>query len=110
MNKKIKLIMETYGFTETIERTRQKRGVPITILKNNKPFRFCDAVSTHTMRRSAITTLLSLGMNEQMVRQISGHAANSKEFYRYVSFAQNYIDTEIDLVHQKLGEKKLEFA
>ncbi len=110
LNKKIKLLMEIYGFTETIQRTRQKRGIPITILKNNKPYRFCDAISTHTMRRSAITTMLSLGMNEQMVRQISGHAANSKEFFRYVSFAQNYIDTEIDLVHEKLSKKKLEIA
>lgn len=110
MNKKVKVIMEAYGFTEPIQRTRQKRGVSEVILKNNKPYRFCDAVSTHTMRRSAITTMLSLGMNEQMVRQISGHAANSKEFYRYVSFAQNYVDTEIDMVHQKLNEKRLEFS
>jgi hypothetical protein len=32
--------------------------------------------------------MLSLGMNEQMLRQISGHAANNKEFFRYVSFAK----------------------
>ncbi len=110
MNKKVKDIMDIYGFNETVQRTRQKRGVPELILKGNKTYRFCDSVSTHTMRRTAITYLLSLGMNEQMVRQISGHAANSKEFFRYVSFAQNYIDTEIDMVHQKLAEKKLELA
>lgn len=110
MNKKIKDIMDIYGFNETVQRTRQKRGVPELMLKDNKNFRFCDSISTHTMRRTAITYMLSLGMNEQMVRQISGHAANSKEFFRYVSFAQNYIDTEIDLVHQKLAEKKLEMA
>lgn len=113
LNKKIKLIMEHYGFTEPIIRTRQKRGLPEPVYKNAKTktqFRFCDAITTHTMRRSAITTMLSLGMNEQMVRQISGHAANSKEFFRYVSFAQTYIDTEIDNVHEKLSKKKLEFA
>jgi integrase len=110
INKKIKDIMDIYGFNETVQRTRQKRGVPELMLKGNKSYRFCDSVSTHTMRRTAITYLLSLGMNEQMVRQISGHAANSKEFFRYVSFAQNYIDTEIDLVHQKLAEKKLELV
>lgn len=112
-NLKIKLIMQHYGFTEPILRTRQKRGIPVTIYKNEKEkkqFRFCDAVTSHTMRRSAITTMLSLGMNEQTVRQISGHAANSKEFFRYVSFAQTYIDTEIDNVHKKLTKKKLEFA
>lgn len=113
MNKKVKLLMETYGFTEPIQRTRQKRGIPVPYYKNEKTkttFRFCDAVTTHTMRRSAITTMLSLGMNEQMVRKISGHSAGSKEFYRYVAFAQTYIDTEIDLVHQKLNTKQLEFA
>ncbi len=113
LNKKIKTVMEHYGFIEPITRTRQKRGIPEPVYKNangKNIFRFCDAITTHTMRRSAITTMLSLGMNEQMVRQISGHAANSKEFFRYVSFAQTYIDTEIDNVHEKLTKKKLEFA
>ena len=112
LNKKIKVLMELYGYTEPISRTRQRRGIPITIYKNKDEksnFRFCDAVTTHTMRRSAITTLLSVGMNEQMVRQISGHAANSKEFYRYVAFAQTYIDDEIDKAHEKLDKKRLEF-
>lgn len=111
MNKKIKLVMEHYGFTEPIERTRQRRGIPQPLLKRDeKAYRFCDAVTTHTMRRSAITTMLSLGMNEQAVRQISGHAANSKDFYRYVAFAQTYIDTEIDLMHEKLNSKRLELT
>lgn len=109
MNKKIKLVMEHYGFTEPVERSRQRRGIPQSLLKKDrKPYRFCDAVTTHTMRRSAITTMLSLGMNEQAVRQISGHATNSKEFYRYVSLAQTYIDNEIDLMHQRFSSKKLE--
>jgi integrase len=111
MNKKIKLVMEHYGFTEPVERTRQRRGISQPLLRTGKkPYRFCDAVSTHTMRRSAITTMLSLGMNEQAVRQISGHAANSKDFYRYVAFAQTYIDTEIDLMHEKLSSKRLELV
>lgn len=110
-NKKIKIIMELAGFTEQIQRSRQRRGIPVVVFKNaaeKSLYRFCDAVTSHTMRRSAITTMLSLGMNEQMVRQISGHAANSKDFHRYVAFAQNYVDIEIDQVHQKLNTKKLE--
>lgn len=111
LNKNLKKLMEIYGFTEYIERNRQRRGIPEPIYLdpvNKIKYRFCDAVSSHTMRRSAITIMLSLGMNEQMVRQISGHAPNSKEFYRYVAFAQNYIDNEIDRVHKKLDKKKLE--
>ncbi|PBQ30216.1 hypothetical protein CNR22_24305 [Sphingobacteriaceae bacterium] len=110
LNKKVKLLSELAGFTEPIIRTRQRRGVPHIIYKDpvkKVSLRFCDAVTTHTMRRTAITTMISLGMNEQMVRQISGHTSNSKEFYRYVAFAQNYMDSEIDTVHKKLNEKKL---
>lgn len=108
-NRKIKVLMEQAGFTEEIQRTRQRRGIPVQVYrdKSRKPFRFCDAVTTHTMRRSAITTMLSLGMSEQTVRQISGHSPNSKDFYRYVAFAQTYIDTEIDQMHQKLENKTL---
>jgi len=112
MNINIKLLMGVYGFTEDFPKYRQKRGVPILIYKNKRLktiHRFCDSVSTHTMRRTAITTMLCLGMSEQVVRQISGHSANSKEFYRYVAFAQTYIDKEINMFHDKLQDlnKKL---
>lgn len=105
INKKIKELMEKAEFIEPVNKIRRKRGIPVHIYKDKKkqtPFRFCDLVSTHTMRRTAITTMLSLGMKEQMVRKISGHAAGSKEFHRYVSFSQMYLDNEINLVHEKL--------
>lgn len=107
MNQEIKKIMEIYLYTEEVIRIRHKRGLPVQLYKNvtfKTPFRFCDVISTHTMRRTAITTMLSNGMNEQMVRQISGHSAGSKEFYRYVAFAQSYLDQEIDMVHQKFDK------
>lgn len=112
LNIKIKKLMHLAGFTEPLSKIRHRRGLPVKVYKNsvNKTdFRFCDAVTTHTMRRTAITTMLSLGMKEQVVRKISGHAPNSKEFYRYVSFAQGYIDDEIDEMHEKLSEKRLNY-
>jgi hypothetical protein len=54
------------------------------------------------MRRTAITTMLRLGMNEQAVRRISGHAAGSKEFYRYVAYSQTFLDTETDRIFDRL--------
>lgn len=105
LNKKIKELIELAGWTEPTLKTRSKRGLPILQYKNPKAktlYRFCDLVTTHTMRRTAITTMLSFGMNEQAVRKISGHAAGSKEFYRYVSLAQTFMDNELDTVHQKL--------
>jgi hypothetical protein len=65
-------------------------------------FRFCDQLSSHVMRRTGITLLLMLGMPEYMVRKVSGHTAHSREFFRYVNFAQSYVTEEIDKVHQKL--------
>lgn len=110
LNKYVKELMEIAGWTEPFACTREKRGVPVTIYKDKakkEHYRFCDMVTTHTMRRTGITTMLSLGMNEQAVRKISGHAANSKEFYRYVSFAQAYLDTQIDQVHERLNRKEI---
>ena len=59
-------------------------------------------VSSHIMRKTAITTMLMLGMPENFVKKISGHAPNSKAFHRYVNFVQSYMDKEIDKVHEKL--------
>jgi hypothetical protein len=46
--------------------------------------------------------MLALGMPEHIVRKISGHVANSKEFFRYVKMAQNVIDQESDRVFEKI--------
>jgi hypothetical protein len=44
-----------------------------------------------------------MGLDQYLVRQISGHAPNSKEFYRYVSFSQSYVDDKIEEIHRKLA-------
>src|SRR5688572_28444388 len=94
LNKYIKQLLECSGFTHPVIVTRGKRGKRYELKKlldNGKQiFRFCDVATTHTMRRTAITTMLSLGVPEPVVRNISGHAPGSKEFYRYVSWAQTY--------------------
>lgn len=108
LNKYIKQLLELAGFTQNVTVSRQRRGKPVELKKmGNKSIRFCDVASTHTMRRTAITTMLSLGMTEQLVRKISGHAPGSKEFYRYVLWAQTYQDKESDMVFEKLKEKVL---
>jgi intergrase/recombinase len=55
------------------------------------------------MRRTAITTMLRMGMNEINVRLISGHKANSTSFYRYVNYADGFIDEEMDKYYAKLN-------
>lgn len=102
-NRSLKRIGEIAGFTETIETTREKQGkVKRAIKTKRKKDRFCDNISSHMMRRTAITTLLVLGMPEHLVRKISGHSSTSTSFNRYVHYAQSYIDGELDKVHIKL--------
>lgn len=110
LNKNIRLLMEASGWTQVCTKTRWKRGMILPVYKNQnsgEPYRFCDLVSSHTMRRTAITSMLSLGMPEHLVRKISGHAANSKEFFRYVALSQLYVDAETETMFQKLEQRTL---
>jgi hypothetical protein len=50
--------------------------------------------------------MLNLGMPEHIVRKISGHAPNSREFYRYVQMSQSLIDQESDKVFKKISSMK----
>lgn len=104
--KQIRKIAEKAGWTEPVPKIRSKRGIPVEIYTNKKtrkPYRFCDLLATHTMRRTGISTYLSLGIKEEIVRGISGHAPGSKEFWRYVSYTQGLIDKEMDMVYEKLA-------
>lgn len=105
-NKQLKIIVEKAGWVNDMGRLRTKRGIHFKNAgKTGKDvYRFCDLVSSHTMRRTAITTMLMLGMKEHVVRKISGHADNSKSFYRYVNLVQSYMDNEMDEVFGKLVE------
>jgi integrase len=103
-NKTLKQIGELAGFTNTVEVSREKQGKTQKLTKktDSSQNRFCDKMSSHMMRRTAITTMLLLGMPEHLVRKISGHSHGSSSFNRYVHYAQAYIDKEIEKVHMKL--------
>lgn len=101
-NKSLKQIGELANFTASVEVSREKQGKRLTKQNNKAANRFCDKMSSHMMRRTAITTLLILGMPEHLVRKISGHSHASGSFNRYVHYAQVYIDKEIEKVHLKL--------
>lgn len=110
LNLYVKELAEKAGFTQDARKTRTKRGSTKELTKElhtKKNYRFCDLVTTHTMRRTAITTMLSLGMPEHIVRKISGHSPMSKEFFRYVALAQSYQDKETAIVFDKLKEKSM---
>jgi len=105
-NQNIKLLAEKAGWTQIVPKIRMRRGVPIEIkTTNRKSYRFCDLISSHCMRRTAVTTLLRLGLEENLVRKISGHAPGSVEFYKYVQLSQSFMDEELEKIHAKFSSK-----
>lgn len=106
-NSNIKKMAERAGWIEPVNKIRSRRGLPLQQIRSNaalKQYRFCDLLITHTMRRTAITSMLELGMEENSVRKISGHAPGSVEFYKYVKYNQERLDDQSDLVFEKLTQ------
>ena len=105
----IKKICLLAGWTEDMDKIRSKRGITNSYFKDavkKENYRFCDLISSHAMRRTAITTMLRMGMNEINVRYVSGHSANSASFHRYVYHSASFIDEEMDKVHSKMAAAK----
>jgi integrase len=104
-NRKLKVLAKMLPDDFEMVKTREKNGKAIVFYRNEKRkqhYKLSDHISSHTMRKTAISTMLALGMPEHIVRKISGHAANSKEFFRYVKMAQNVIDQEADKVFEQI--------
>jgi integrase len=107
LNKKLKLLAKHLKLNDEMIRYRCKRGVKHVIYKNKtkrQHFTVGDHLTTHTMRRTAITNMLRMKVPEQIVRKISGHTANSAEFYKYVDFAQNYLDEHTEEYFKKMRQ------
>ncbi len=88
-----------------VVKTREKKGKPIVIYKDKKKkqhYHLSDHLSSHVMRRTAITNMLTMGVPEHVVRKISGHSANSKEFFRYVELSQRLMDNTTDEYFEKM--------
>lgn len=93
LNLGIKRIAAMAGWIYPVYKCRDKKGIPVPVVNWHTAgghLRFYDVITTHTLRRSAITILLMMGMPEQLVRQISGHKTGSREFYRYVNLVQKF--------------------
>ncbi len=96
-NRKVKELSELIPENDYLHKVRERKGKTIIRQKDPKTQRklkLSDHISSHTMRRTAISIMLESGMDEILVRRISGHAPNSKEFYRYVRLAQHRLDAE----------------
>jgi integrase len=82
-NTRIKLLGEKAGWTYPVGKAKIIKGISKELKHKGMSYRYCDRLSSHIMRKTAVTTLLILGMPEPLVRKISGHSHNSKEFYKY---------------------------
>jgi integrase len=108
-NRKLKDLAVLFPDNYEYIKVRERRGKQIVIYKdpvNKIHFKLSDHITSHTMRRTAISVMLGLGMPEHIVRRISGHAPNSREFYRYVQLSQPIIDSESDKVFKKIINMK----
>lgn len=68
-------------------KTRYKRGEPIRVQKE-----MSEMITSHTMRRTGITSLLMMGLSEIEVKSISGHSISSEDFAKYVKIAEQFIN------------------
>lgn len=104
-NKVLKQIGKFLPEDFVLPKIRERNGNPVIIYKdaiNKVHYHISDHISSHTMRRTAITSMMILGVPEHIVRQISGHTPNSKEFFRYVKLTQLYFDNATDKAFEKL--------
>ena len=104
LNIQIKKLGSLAGWTEPILRYRNRRGHPQVCGQGHrqKPMRFCDMLTSHTMRRTGVSLLLQMGVPEQLVRQVSGHKPGSREFYRYVNRDQKWQDEQTGRAFKRL--------
>jgi integrase len=103
LNIQIKKLIKKAGWDYVLPKVISKQGKLAELKKlNGKAWCFHQHITAHTMRRTAITTLLIMGVPELVVRKISGHAPGSNEFYRYVSVAQDYMNQEVKMAYKKL--------
>ena len=103
LNVQLKILACKAGWTYILPKVRHRQGQPLEIKTNSgKTYRFCDHITTHTMRRTAITTLLMMGVPELVVRRVSGHAPGSKEFYKYVAIAEDYLQDKVKTAFEQL--------
>jgi integrase len=82
----------------TITRYIGKRKVEKTVPKHK-------LITSHTARKTFITTSLVLGMSEVAVKKISNHKKD-EHFRKYVNVAQSYLNEEMDKGWGKLEIKK----
>lgn len=102
-NLQVKLLIKNAGWGYFMPKIRHRYGSAIEIKNTNgESWKFYQHITAHTMRRTAITVLLMMGLSENIVRRISGHAPGSKEFHKYVILSNDYLNDNLKNAYEKL--------
>ncbi|MBE2230459.1 MAG: tyrosine-type recombinase/integrase [Chitinophagaceae bacterium] len=105
LNLQIRELIRRAGWDYVMPKIRHLRGLPVEIKRTGGgSYRFCDHITIHSARRTAITTLLLLGVEENIVRRISGHAPGSREFYKYVGLVHDFLQKQVCEAYRRLVE------
>lgn len=107
-NYQLKKIAREAGWNEPVEKYRCRKGKPPSgsNMISTRFLPFWKLMSSHMMRRTAITTLLLAGIPEPVVRKISGHSPASTAFYRYVEYTQPFMDAKMVQASQVLANEQ----
>lgn len=104
LNKQIKILGKLYGWDGFLPKYKSRQGQIVEIKHlNGESWKFYEHLTCHTMRRTAITSLLMLGVDEHVVRKLSGHSPGSKEFYKYVAISQTYMNRQVKTAFERLA-------
>lgn len=61
------------------------------------------AIHPHMLRKTAITTMVYMGVSDRHIKFASGHSENSRAFERYVGHVEKMFKTELIDYYEKLG-------
>ncbi|MBK9247173.1 MAG: integrase catalytic domain-containing protein [Ignavibacteria bacterium] len=90
-NEHLKLIARKAEIIGMMEMVTYKFGQKVVEVKPK-----CDLIAWHCSRRTFITLSLVKGVQPMAVQSVSGHKKDSKAFNRYVKFADNQVDAQMN--------------
>ncbi len=90
-NDHMKTIAQKAEINSMIEVITYKNGLKIVDAKSK-----CELIAWHCSRRTFVTLSLLKGMQPAAVQAVSGHKKDSKAFNRYVKFADNQVDEQMN--------------
>ena len=107
-NKHIQKIGEIAGWIEPSPQEQYVQGELKTIYadsKKRKHPRYCDLITSDTMHRTAVYSMTIQGMDEQLVKKISGYKPYSDMFSEKTKFINPIFTSQLDKIVDQWNEE-----